>query len=72
MYCYLEQNDLIKEVQSGFRLKCSILDIPLRTVDDWKIVLDRGQDVAAVMIDLSKAFDSVNHILLLDKLKPMR
>ena len=30
--------------------------------------MDQGQDAAAVMIDLNKAFDTVNHDLLADKL----
>lgn len=56
---HLEQNGLLKDVQSGIRKKCSTQDILLGTVDDWKTALDQGQDVAAVMIDLSKAFDTV-------------
>lgn len=43
--------------------------ILLGTVDDWKIALERGQDVAAVMIDQSKAFNTVNHTLLIEKLQ---
>ena len=44
---------------------------PLRilgTVNDWKTALNRGQDFTAVMIDLSKAFNTVNHKLLIDNL----
>ena len=36
------------------------------TVDDWKTALDQVQDVVAVIIDLSKAFDTVNHAKLQD------
>ena len=63
------QNGLLKDVQSGFRQNRSTQDIFLGTVDDWKTALDQGQDVAAVMIDLSKAFDTVNHTLLIEKLQ---
>ena len=69
VYKYLEQNGLLKDVQSGFRKNRSTQDILLGTVDDWKTALDRGQDVAAVTIDLSKAFDTVNHALLIEKLQ---
>ena len=68
IYGYLENNGLLKDVQSGFRQNRSTQDILLGTVDDWKTALDQGQDVAAVMIDLSKAFDTVNHNLLANKL----
>ena len=54
--------------QAGFRPNRSTQDVLLRATDDWKKALDLGQFVATVMIDLSKAFDSINYDLLLRKL----
>ena len=45
---------------------CSAL---LKLTDDWRQALDNKKDVAVVAIDLSKAFDSICHSLLLAKLK---
>ena len=46
-------------------------DILIRTTDDWKTALDLGHVVAIVMIDLSKAFDTINHELLIVSWKHM-
>ncbi len=44
---------------------CSIQDVLLKSVDDWRHALDRDEVVAAVFIDLTKAFDTTDHGLLL-------
>ena len=41
----------------------------LKLTDDWRQALDNKKDVAVIAIDLSKAFDSICHNLLLAKLK---
>ena len=41
----------------------------LKITEDWRGSLDVKESVAVVAVDLSKAFDSVRHSLLLAKLK---
>ena len=64
---YLESNNLISNSQHGFRPKLST-QTALSTISD-KIFdnMDKKKISLLLLLDLSKAFDSVNHNILLNK-----
>ena len=53
---------------SGHLRGHSCCPVLLKMTEDWRASLVRQEAVAAVMVDLSKAFDSVCHSLLLARL----
>ena len=53
----------------GFRKKHNAQQSLLKMIKNWKKQLDNGEKVGAIFMDLSKAFDTINHSLLLAKLK---
>ena len=69
LYNYFISNDLLSSCQSGFRPGYSTQDVLLHVTDTWRKAIDNREYVGAVFLDISKAFDCVNHSVLLDKLR---
>ncbi len=69
LYEFLNRLNLLCEGQSGFRPKHSCATALTHMTDSWLKALDSGKMVGVTFIDFSKAFDSVNHDILIDKLK---
>ena len=68
---YLEQNNLLHPHQGAYRCAKSTEDILLLAVDYIATLLDRGCVVCAAFIDLRKAFDSLDHYLLLQRISEL-
>ena len=68
LYHHLQQHNILSPYQCGFR-KCHSTEFAaLSFADAIRRDIDEGQLTGAVFIDLRKAFDTVDHGLLLDKL----
>ena len=68
LYDYLNNHNLLSPVQFGFRAGLSVTDQLLLTYEYVSSHVDSGMAVDVLYFDYSKAFDVVNHRVLLTKL----
>ena len=66
---YLEENELLHPSHHGFRAKHNTSTALLQMNDIWLDALEHDEISAVIMLDMSAAFDVVDHPILLDKLK---
>ena len=59
---------LFSKFQCGFRKGFNAQHCLLAMIEKWRKTLDKGGETGAVLTDLSKAFDCIDHNLLIAKL----
>ena len=66
---FLNRNNVIYEKQFGFRPKHSTNHALINIVDTISNAIDSGKLAAGVFVDFQKAFDTVDHNILISKLE---
>ena len=69
MIQYLQENKLLHPSHHGFRAKHNTASALIEMYDAWAEAFEDDKLSAVVMLDLSAAFDVVDHAILLNKLK---
>ncbi len=65
---YLETKNILNDLQSGFRKKHSTVTATMKVLNDFISVIDSKEYCVALFLDLSKAFDTVDHYVLAQRL----
>ena len=68
LYTFLNNNNIIYNLQSGFRQQYSPSHALIIITENIRKVFDDGNTGCGVLVDLQKAFDTVDHQILLAKL----
>ena len=66
---FLETNNLLNDAQFGYRAKRSTQLASTLLVDEIRDAADTGNMVGALFLDLTKAFDTISHSVILSKLR---
>ena len=68
LMAYLNKYKLIHEYQTGFRQRHSCQTALVKLIDEWIKCTDKGEMIGAIFINFRKAFDLVDHNILLRKI----
>ena len=68
LYEFIEEHNLLFNRQFGFRKQHSTTHAVITLVDQVSRAFDVGKIVVGVFLDLKKAFDTVEHFIMLRKL----
>ena len=69
LYSFLTVNNILYDRQYGFRSGRSTIHAVTEFMSDILPALDDNHKCVSVFLDLSKAFDTIDHNILIDKLK---
>ena len=66
---FLEKHHILNENQFGFRGSCSTIQAMLLIADKIQRAIENKKISCGIFLDLSKAFDTVDHTILIKKLE---